>query len=1541
MTDTDVSARPQGTEASAPDDAGIVPGAGTGEGDAPPVASWTWRRRLVRVRRFVRRSFWSLVLLALAALALASQTGRGQEMVLRAALNEVRSALAGELQIDGIRSGTLLTGATLRGVRLVTADQRPFLQADSVVLRYSLLSMLTGGQPVRSTVVWGADILVAQYSDEQPVNVSLLLAEGDTATSARGRSPTRLGHIAVRQGRARILSPADPTEGVPDTEGPAGEPVDALTFDGLDLDLENAALVPGGSVTFRADLASFSSDIGVLDDPIHVREVFGSLSYGDQGIRIFDAAFRLPGTLLEGDLRVGPESEGEPWTFWTSLASDGWGDLADLAWVDPRIPSGRFRGGAQVGVDGAVDIDLDDLRVELEASEVVFDGRATFTDRMTLDRMDVLASPVTLERLEPWLEREIPLDGWLSGEGVFSGTLDDLTASGRLTLVPTGFGGDATTVEFDGNVRTGSSWGARDFRVRLDPMNYTVLEAFWPRFPWDGAGSAVVELDGDVDTNLVVRAEARHTTAGGATSEVEALGSLQRESETAPWFADLTLSLRPLSVSLFASLAPRLGLAGSVSGPARVQGTVEDLSVGGELSTGSGRIAVDGRVDLRDPDSGYRMALTTDSFPLSRFSDRLPERTHWSGGLTVEGSGFSVDSADVAVTVDARASRVGPVQVDSVAARGHIRGGILVTESLRARVAGIDVSGRGRLGLRAGRWGSASLDFSASTLEGLRPMIMGVGDSVLVRDELSALDRELLRVQGIEPDTLPTRRDVRFDGRVTGSASVSGDIHDMDLGVIAEVVGGAYQQHQVDSARVAFSATGLPTLDGAWEMGASAMGIVVQDREFATGGFEADMFHREGRGRVEIVRRPGEEYRAVGSFALDSLGGRLDLDEGSIRVDDQRWEVAHAGPIQWGEGAVTVDSLEVLRSGDDPMRLVVDGDLIRGGESDFRVAVEGLHVERALDVAQLDELDVGGHLDAELAVRGTAGAPVISGVFSSLGPRYGALQLTRLDGSIEYADRSARMEVEGWDQTRRVVTGSGTLPLDLGFFDVEDRVLEAPMDVELSADSLDAAIALAYLSSLDGILGTISGDVHIGGTPQEPEPDGTITLRDGAWSIEAIGVRHTGVGGELVLRPDRSVDVSLRARGPGRSDVSGTVRLEPLTDPALDLDFEFARFLAVSRADMEGYVSGGFNLGGSYTRPVAEGALRVDEGTIFVDELQRATNVVDLGDPFLFDAALAVDTTALVSQRIFAGLRNPFFDNLRVNVDLSVPRGAWLRSIDTNVEMSGDLLVVYDRSAGDFVLIGELQALRGSHQVLGRNFQLQGGTVAFIGRPGLNPDLDIEASTRIRIPGEENLVVDAHVTGTLVQPVVTLSSEETGLAEQDLISYIVFGQPSGALGGRSGASGRLRELNAVTSAVQGGFTYLGGAFANQLGSVLARELPLTFDYVSVQGSQTLDRSLLPSTFSQLELGRYVGEDLFVIMVLRPFDPGGQDQNNVAGVRVEVALTDNYNVEGFWEDRFLRSGSNGLRGASALLADDNRIVGLFLFREWGYNPTRDR
>jgi hypothetical protein len=136
--------------------------------------------------------------------------------------------------------------------------------------------------------------------------------------------------------------------------------------------------------------------------------------------------------------------------------------------------------------------------------------------------------------------------------------------------------------------------------------------------------------------------------------------------------------------------------------------------------------------------------------------------------------------------------------------------------------------------------------------------------------------------------------------------------------------------------------------------------------------------------------------------------------------------------------------------------------------------------------------------------------------------------------------------------------------------------------------------------------------------------------------------------------------------------------------------------------------------------------------------------------------------------------------------------------------------------------------------------------------------------------------------------------------------------------------------------VQGTVTFVGGVLTNQFGSAVTRDF---LDYISVQqsgGVQSLGRNYVADT--QLELGRYVGDDVFAVMVLRLWD-AVETQNTVAGLRVEWALTDDYNVEGFLEDRDLRSGSFSLGGSSGLENAD-RIWGVLFFREWGYNPKRN-
>ena len=81
----------------------------------------------------------------------------------------------------------------------------------------------------------------------------------------------------------------------------------------------------------------------------------------------------------------------------------------------------------------------------------------------------------------------------------------------------------------------------------------------------------------------------------------------------------------------------------------------------------------------------------------------------------------------------------------------------------------------------------------------------------------------------------------------------------------------------------------------------------------------------------------------------------------------------------------------------------------------------------------------------------------------------------------------------------------------------------------------------------------------------------------------------------------------------------------------------------------------------------------------------------------------------------------------------------------------------------------------------------------------------------------------------------------------------------------------------------------------------------------------------------VEAGRYLGRDFFVVLVLRP-SPEPDNSNPFGGARVEWEPLDEYHVEAFFEDRYLRSGAGGF--ALPSLLQDQRILGVFVFKEWG-------
>ncbi|MGD8319860.1 MAG: translocation/assembly module TamB domain-containing protein, partial [Gemmatimonadota bacterium] len=1297
------------------------------------------------------------------------KTRPGQRLVLNTVLDKVRSSLAGSLTVDLVRSGNLLEGATLVGLNLEAAGGRRFLQADSVRVRYSVLSLLGARPRVSALTLYRPRVEISRYPDETEMNVARLVPP-DTMVQDSIRAPGPgivLGSVRVVDGLLDVLtplqgrpSPRSLTVPSPDGEGRLSR----IGLEGLNLELSDVVVRSGAAQLLDASLAHLDMSVAVLDRPLRVAGVEGRLTFGNDGLHIADGTFRLPGSAFDGTLALAPDDSGS-WGLHLDLRTQGPASLADLSWLDDRIPDGVYRGGVALDVQSGVDVDLQDVNVELEASRLSLNGRVELGDRLVLRDLEVGASPLALSRLEPWVGKDLPLEGWLSGRMRLAGSLPALATNGRVTLVATGSDGGASTADFRGTLHLGSDPGVTDFHALVEPLNYSVLGMVVPASGLKGEGRLTVDAAGRVEEGLRFTADARQGVDSMSVSHVVLHGSVRRD-ESAGWTSDVQGDLSPLYLALVHTVAPSVTGTGPVSGSIRAVGPLSDLRLTGDLETAGGDVTVDATVDALSPSRRYRLESHVEGVRVSEIIGALPDPTAWSGHLQVEGSGLHPDSVDNRISLVASGSRVGGLHVDTVVARVRLVRGLIAVDTVDADLGGVRLRGTGSIGMGEGSRGAAHLAFQTDDLEGLRSLFRG--DTVMARDTLNALERELLRMQGVDVDTLPTSEEVAMSGSVEGELNLSGSLALLDVEGRAEVRDGVYGTDQIGRLELSIDGKRLTSADRSAHVTVNARDVEVYGRTFDGVGADVTLEGRRGNGSIGVDRKAQERYTIRGGFALDTLGGgEVHLEEATFDLDSLAWTLARPTTVAWDSSSIRFHDFRITREGTDPMSVTAEGPLAWRGESGLHMEANGLHLDRVAHIAQLEDLGLGGHVDLVLTVTGPATGPDIEARFGVQDPRVGDLALREMSGSLTYKDRAAQIQVEARDSARQVFQASGTVPVDLSLQPRGRRVVDRPMDVHVTADSLEAAVALSYVSTLQDVNGTVSGDFQVRGTLDDPQPSGVLRLEDAAWSVEALGVRHTGIQGSLTLKEDRTMEVNLSANASGSSDVKGTVTFEPLSDPALDLSIQFQDFTALNRRDMEGNISGEVTLTGSYRKPLLQGSLTVDHGTLFLEEFTRSSGVVDLTDPSIFEV---VDTASLSARPLLASIRNPFLQNLRANVDLSVPRDTWLRSEDMNVEIGGELIVTYDRQQRDLVMVGELNALRGSYSVLGRRFEVQSGTVGFVGTPGVNPTLDIQAVAHIRRMEGDPLDVTATVSGTLTQPRVTLSSDEQGIAQSDLVS---------------------------------------------------------------------------------------------------------------------------------------------------------------------------
>ena len=1469
-----------------------------------------------------------LVSAGVAGAVMLTRTAAGREMVLDWALSRLRPAINGSIRVGSVAPGGLLTGATLHDLEISDSLGRPVLVADSIRARYSVLELLAGTSGVADVHIW-SPTLTLDHAPGERVDLSSLLtgtdAAPDAASDRRGEGDApgfRIRGARIHAGTVTMLDD-DGTEKRVDRISAAFGRIDIRPGQGVDLtaSLEDVALsypLGGG----RLDLA----------------DIQGALEVGAGGISVNTDRFRLPGSEGRGLLLA--ERRDERWytTFDLDFSRLS---LSDLSWLDERLDSGTARGDVLIRVGpGGVLIDVTDGRVEGDPGRFALSGGVSLGGTTLFRNLRIAPEMLATSELDRWLASPAPVSGALSGDVRFDGEPGRLEISGELALVH-----EATLDTLAHLVGEGTTLGRRmvdDVDVDVTSLDYTLLRNFVPGVEWDGRGDGSLQVSGALRTGMQVRVVANQTIAGGFRSSVAVSGTLY--GDTAVSLIHLDASLSPLSPETIRDVYPDFPLAGAIDGAVSLIGPLEELVVTADLGTLAGALTARATVNVRDPAAGYRLTASAEDFRLSELIDGLPDSTVVSGTANLSGSGFDLGSLRGALAFDAGPSSLGRLRVDSASANLWVDDdGVLHVLSLYGDAGGLVVQGRdGSIGAAPGASGEGIvLAVTSSSIHPLRDLVMG--ENLFVWDELAPIEQNaMIQFDGVDPDTFPTAREIRFDGSVVGEIRVEGGLDDMTAQVDVDIEG---LEYGVNSARlveidVTARGVGLPGSDSASSAASPLVlegtiggdSIAFEGREFRSARLEGE-FDLDAGGplRAIVVRTGGaalsrsESYEAQAVVNLGDGGGRIDLDRLNLVFDDRRWGLRGPASFEWDRDVLVVNDFGLIRPGAEGLRALADGSLAFGAaESDFELQIRDLDLGIVGSLLQLPRFPAG-LATAEVRVTGSGADPEWEGSFQVEDAEYETIRFDRVAAAGRYSGRSVEGGIESWIGGRRTLRVDGTAPIDLRLRAVDARIPDEAVDLDIVADSFPAAIALGFLRSLEEVDGTLTGDVTVGGRRSDLEPDGVFRLENATGLLAPLGVRLSAVDFDMALSPDGTVAVDGSGVSGGTIEVRGTVGAGDPSDVVLDLAFWPREFRLVDRRDMVAAVSGdSITLTGTFNLPFIEGRLDVNGSTVFIEEFQRTAEAVDFYDPVLFSAATAEIGISDEDEESGTGVRerNPFLEHLRVAIDMHVGRGNWLRSRVMNVETAGDLSVTFDRQGNQLILQGEIEVVRGTYSLGPSTLTMTEGTFQFVGTPGFDPGLAVTTERQLRTREGEPLLITAGLSGTLLSPRINLASNATfAMSEADMVTYLVLGRPTSALISEGGAG-----------SVGAGTNLLLSQFFNELGYVLALELGV--DHLSVsQAEQSQANAAFGASSLQVEAGWYLVDDVFLTGVYqRGFCADPTLPVSSGGVRVEVEMPKDVKLEGFLEGRCTRERYRGLGDLSLELA---RIWGFSFFREWGY------
>ncbi len=1071
----------------------------------------------------------------------------------------------------------------------------------------------------------------------------------------------------------------------------------------------------------------------------------------------------------------------------------------------------------------------------------------------------------------------------------------------------------------------------RGFDVNLNALDLRTVSYLFPNFPRLGGtitGSATLD---SVWTNVRFSdADIEHHDGPEEPTHMTGSG---RVTSTGPSVRfNVTLQASPISFSELARSYPSMPLRGTMSGPLRVQGTTNGLALTTNLTGDAGTLVVDEMIDIDTAGGeGARGTVRAAGLDLAQLLDRpsVPTTQLYAQVTNdLHGDALATMFGTIDLTVDT--SRVKSIRVPHATARAHVADGHVIVDSLTLTSTGVRALGSGMLGLAPGAHDTLRFTADIDSLGGLRPFIApggGEGDTVSMsaaellararRDSLNGTFSVAGFLAGSAADSFTASATFLGEHLVRGADMATRLAGGFDVGGLPKSPAGTLWM-RLDSARIA--GVGIDTIHLQLVMRGLDSGAVTLS--------------------LATVRPAGTMHGgALVNYAIAPDTLRFTLD--TLRLvtggaGGHTWRLLRPAHYAHYKDGDLLDSL--VLSGGPGGRLAIHADLPATGAISALLTADSVSLGDLGQMAQVRS-PLGGYLAAELRVSGTRDDPVMHLTSRFRDAKYGTIVLPYFSLNADYAKRVLVSRADFFDKSQTIATLALSLPADLALHAVPERFPDEPLTGRLRADSVDMAVFASMSPFISQPTGIANVDLTMSGTRSDPQFTGFFRLHNAAVGLPRFGVRLTALQAAVNVAPGEiKIDTLSMKSGSASGNfmsLTGTLRTPDLWDlvddrSALVLDlhmvahsFQILNSRKIARVEVTDDVT----LTGKFSATTLRGHISVDNADFYVADLAGKKTVVDLDDPELF-ADPAVAATRNLGSSIPPDVRDALA-NLQVdNLDVVLGDKVWLRSDVAEIKLGGAVVIT---GSGTRSLNGKIFVQHGTYRldlgIVQRTFTVDSGSVRFYGDVEKGGLLNVWASSTVRQANRqgEDVKILAHITGTTNDPRPEFSSgERYALSEPEILSYLIFGQPSFVQGTNSaGSTATSVLLPSVGTAIE-------RALSGQLHWV---------DQITIQSGATTAQSDQYSAIfgSRLGVGKQLGDKTYVaanagLCFLSGSQSSATSFSQSLGLSVEQRLGDKYVLQASREPA---SASMQCKPGTTDIGSRPAQYGIDLFREWTF------